>query len=449
VPLRRLPPIAITILCLAGASFGACRRSPSSKTGAAGTGGPGGGSAGQSGSGGTGQVGSGGAGGTATASGWLDDASVWTAVPGGDDCGLFAADVTRPGGPAARGWSACGTGCRESPAATLPTDTGVYRYALAAGAVGNSVFLRTTSGNPAYRLMLVTDLGAGTNVAAVKQTKNFSSCAPIASGHALRALPFLLPGNVALVGVAVLAARAVTWSKPQTGLPVITNVFANDAGWAMQFDDGSIRTLMPATAASLTTIDRGVAPTGQGQAVLDRMVWSSAEANRDPEVVKTFTPADGVKTIAAQDTDDHAVALSDTKVVWIGTTGPERHQGTYQSAQLSWAAWPDAGSSVQIHAGPSLAATNALSSLATWGDFAATIGCGQSIETCQLLVVQLSTNRIWQIHRRPTGVFLDVLAVSSTEIVLTERGYPTGYNDQVEHLVRLDLSQLDALEHAW
>ena len=41
------------------------------------------------------------------------------------------------------------------------------------------------------------------------------------------------------------------------------------------------------------------------------------------------------------------------------------------------------------------------------------------------------------------------MTVSSTEIVLTERGYPTGFNDQVERLVRLDLSQLDALEHAW
>jgi hypothetical protein len=376
---------------------------------------------------------------------------VWSAVAGGGDCGLYAADVKRPGAPELRAWSACGTGCRESSAPSLATDSGVYRYALAAGVVGADAYLRVTSGSPGYRLMLVSELATGKIVAAAKQIKGLSACNAISSERAVRALAFVLPGGAVLVGVAAPATQTVTWSPPQTGVPLPTAVFANDAGWGMQFEDGSVRVLMSANATSLTTIDRSSLPTGQGQALLDRMLWSSAESGRDAEVVKGYVAGSAVGIVAAQDTDNHAIALSDSKAVWVGTTGPQRHQGTYQTAQLYWAAWPNgsANGGVTIHDGPALPATNALSSVATWGDYAATIGCTQGIETCELLVVQLSTGKLWRLHRRPTGVFLDVMAVTPTEILLSERGYPDGFNDQVLRFVRLELSQLDTLEHAW
>ena len=47
------------------------------------------------------------------------------------------------------------------------------------------------------------------------------------------------------------------------------------------------------------------------------------------------------------------------------------------------------------------------------------------------------------------GVFLDVMAVTMTEIVLGERGYPDGFNDQILRFVSPDLSRLDTLERTW
>src|SRR5207244_1765717 len=97
----------------------------------------------------------------------------------------------------------------------------------------------------------------------------------------------------------------------------------------------------------------------------DRLVWSSAESGLDAEVVKGYTPTDGVKILARQDTNDHAVALSSADVVWVGTTGPQRHEGTFVTAQLFWAPWPSPIGSPAIHPGPVLPATHNLDSLAT------------------------------------------------------------------------------------
>jgi hypothetical protein len=318
--------------------------------------------------------------------------------------------------------------------------------------MAGTAYLRVVSGSPQYTLALVTRLKDGAVTAAVKQTKAFGSCGLVASQRAALALPFMLPGQVALVGLVNVAAKTVSWSPGQMNLPLVTQVFANDAGWGMQFDDGTIRVLMPSKYPTLTTIDRGQLPTGQGAALLDRMVWSSAETGTDAEIVKGFTPAAGVKALAAQSTNNHTVAVSDDKVVWIGTTGPQRHEGSYETAQLYWAAWPDPLGAVAIQTGPLLPAAYGLSSLSTAGDYAATIGCAQggpAVDSCELLVVQLSTKRLWRIPHRPGSAFLDVMAVMSDEILLSEIDFPNGYVQVVQRFVRLDLSHLNDLENGW
>ncbi len=49
-----------------------------------------------------------------------------------------------------------------------------------------------------------------------------------------------------------------------------------------------------------------------------------------------------------------------------------------------------------------------------WGGFAATIGCRNLLETCELLVVRLSSGKVWRID------------------------YPSGYTQAIQRLVRLD-----------
>jgi len=324
----------------------------------------------------------------------------------------------------------------------------VGRTTTSAGLIAGTAYLRVVSGSPQYTLALVTRLSDGGTIAAVKQTMNFSACGLVASQRAVLALPFMLPGQTALVGLVNPAAKAVSWSLTQPDLPLVTQVFANDLGWGMQFHDGSIRVLMPPKYPALTTIDQGVAPTGQGAARLDRMIWSSAEPRTDPEVVKGFTPADGVKALAAQATNDHTVALSDSSLVWIGTSGAQRHEGNYETAQLFWAAWPAPLGAAAAQAGPSLPAAYGLSSLATAGDYAATIGCAQggaAVDSCELLVVRLSTGKLWRIPRRSGGAFIDVMAVTSDEIVLSEIDFPNGYAQVIQRFVRLSIAHLDEM----
>ena len=425
----------------AGGSAGAGGAAGARGAGATGAG-PGGG-----GSGGAGSIGTGGE----AAAGWLQDSRVWTPVPGGDDCGLLVADVSQPGGPTPQSWSACGTGCTQASALTLPGDAAVLGSASAAAVIGGDVYLRLTSGGSQYNLMAVTRLSDGGLLAAVQQRQNFASCTPLASARAPLLLPFIDTGQVVIAGQVRPGDKTVIWSPLQSGVPLVTRVFSNDPGWGMQFDDGTIRVLMPPTDTTLRTIDQGSLPTYQGAGLLDRMVWSSAEPGIDAEVVKAYTPAGGVQILASQDTDDNTVALSDTAVAWIGTTGPQRHDGSYQTAQLFWAPWPNPLGPVSIQPGPLLPATNNLLSLATSGDFAATIGCTNTIDSCQLLVVQLSTGKLQQIHHRPGSVFLDVMAVSTSDILLSEVDNPGApeLTQQIQRLVRLDLGHLADLALAW
>jgi len=454
-PVRRV--IILSLLVGAGACHGSAPGSPGAGGAKAGAGGSAGGGGRGGAAGVAGAIGTAGAGGLAAGTGgagdgaWLNDPAVWTAVPGGEPCGIAVADVTKPGAPAARTWSSCGDGCLVASALTLPSDNeGAGRNASAAATVGSEVFVRMETGNPTpYTLVVITRLSDGVPVAAVKQTASFSSCGIMASQHAALAFPFLLPSpSSVLVGLASHGDGAVTWSPVQSLPALNVQVMSNDLGWAIQLDDGSVRALMPPTGAMTRLLDQGFVPTAQGGAVLDRMVWSSAYLGVDPEVIVGYTPAAGVQQLVAQETDDHIVALSDTTVVWIGTTGLHRHDGLYETAQLFWALWPEPAGPLSINAGPLLPATNGLSSLKTWGDFAATIGCPSALDTCELLVVKLSTGKLWRIPRRPGAVFLDVMAVSPTELLLDEIDYPGGYVQIIKRLVRLDLTRLDALERS-
>lgn len=68
--------------------------------------------------------------------------------------------------------------------------------------------------------------------------------------------------------------------------------------------------------------------------------------------------------------------------------------------------------------------------------------------TCRVLVVQLSAKRVWQIPNRPGSLFVEVLALSEKEILLTEIDWPSGarYSQEIQRLVRIDLANLDSYD---
>ena len=406
------------------------------------------GTGGSAGTGGTG--GTAGNGGGAAGQGWLQNAVVWSEVSGAGGCGLWVADIAKAGGPTPRIWTPCAVGCQEAPAKILETDVGVYRGAGAA-IIEGELYLRLTSGNPNYRLTVVSRLSDGAMVAAVQQ-RNLDVCVPLGGASAPLLIAFSAGDNGAtLAGLVKVADGSIAWSPIISNIPPTGELFANETGWGSQFQDGSVRLLSPPNATTMETIDQGTAPTFQIAGLLDRVVWSSAEAGRDAEVIKSYTQTEGLRVLAAQDTNDHAVAMSDSNVVWIGTTGPQRHDGLYDGAQLFWTKWPTSPGSTSITTGPMLPATTALLSLSTGGDFAATIGCTATVDSCQLFVVQLSSGRLWAIHSRPGSVFLDVISVSGEAILLNEIDNPGApeLRQQTQRLVRLDPSHLAELQQAW
>jgi hypothetical protein len=419
------------------------------------------GSAGKAGAGGASGAGGGagtgaGAGGSATGSAG-DSGSVWTKAPTDDSCGLEIADPTRltllP-----FAWSVCGPGCLVTSALMLPTDVAVQDGPATASVEGGDVLLHLDSQAPGYTVVATRRLSDGGLLGAVRQTANFSSCVTLAwAASAPRVFAFAGGGSTSGSGAAAWvgflnADGSFTWSPTLANVPVQTSIFENDLGWGMGFDDGTLATMFPPGSGALTTIDQGAIYPAHSAVARKSLVISNPALSGDQDaVLRAWEPTRSSRTIVAQsNTDVPSVALSDTSMVWAGTHGPQRTSGGYTAAELYWAAWPAGQDSVPIMGGTALPAIAGLLSLQTWGDYAALTGTN-SAQKRVMFVVRLSDGKLWTIAARPGSFYMNVLAVSPTEILFGEiddSGNPA-LGQQIQRLVRYDLAHLDNLSSAW
>jgi hypothetical protein len=389
---------------------------------------------------------------------WPGGRAAWSPIPGGEACGLYAADLARLRLPR-EVWASCGPGCLSATALNSPGDRGIHRASAAATYADGEIYLRLESGAPAYTLIQLTRLSTGQTLAAELQTSHFESC--VLSGAAAHGA-FVQPihgGPGLFAGLYDPRAGKLTWPTAWLAgpLPIMTSVFALDGGWGAAFYDGTIRTVTAQAGPALTTIETTPVPSFSAVGAGDRVFWSSLDPARGLEVIKGQVPGRGVQVFVAQDGNAHQLAASATTLVWVGAHGPEARQGTYQAAELYWSPLPTVPGEVAITRGPALPVPGGLSALQTAGDHAALVTCQPPRDRaaeelrCQLLVVQLSTRRLWSVRSRPGSVFLDVLAVSPTEVVATEIDAPgrPALLQQVQRLVRLDLAHLDQLAAAW
>jgi hypothetical protein len=243
-----------------------------------------------------------------------------------------------------------------------------------------------------------------------------------------------------------------TWSPKLANVPIQDSIFENDLGWGLSYDDGTLVVMFPPGSGAFTTIDQGVIYPAHSAVARKSLVISNPAMPGDADsVLRAWEPTRPSRTIVAQpDTDVPSVALSDTSMVWAGTHGPERTSGGYTAAELYWATWPGGQDSVQISGATSLPVISGLLSLQTWGDYAAVTGDTQDRRTV-LFVVRLSDGRLWTIGPRPGSLYMNVLAVSPTEILFAEIDDVNNpaLGQQIQRLVRYDLAHLDDLSTAW
>src|SRR5260221_5873163 len=167
----------------------------------------------------------------ATADGWFGDSSLWSPVPGGESCGLYAAKGALPLFPR-RSWIPCGVGCQVAAATSLSSDVGVERASASAAYQNGEVLLRLVSGSPSYGLVNLARLSDGQTLAAVQQRTALDRC--VVAGNSPGS-PHLVPfvgsstGFGMFVGVFDTPRAALIWpSKWLAWQGVPTSLFSND-----------------------------------------------------------------------------------------------------------------------------------------------------------------------------------------------------------------------------
>jgi hypothetical protein len=421
------------------------------------------GTAGTSGGGRGGAGAAGGAGGAGTGSGGASagGSGVWQRVANTGPCVLEQADPARlevlP-----LTWSACGAGCTTAPTKVLATDGDVYNSMASARVDGNDVVVRfgTVSGGN-YYLLALRQLSDGKLLAAARAPgPTQSTCSFATTGAAAPHTFAFLQGDPPGAGgtitsgtlvVGLVGSAGLTWSPPVSVPLPITSTFETDLGWGVAFFDGSLRFKSPLDGPSFAVIDQGTFP-AYGTAGWGKLVVSNpaVSGSSDP-VIRAWEPDRPSRTVFAKaDTGIPRIAVSDTTLAWVGTHGPNRMDGAYTAAELSWAPTPAGKDSVTPAGSVSLPATSGLNSIAVFGDFAAATGNDDRPRQV-VFVVRMSDGKRWTIGPRPGVYYREVLAVSPQFILVGEiddSGDPK-LAWQVQRLTRFDLSQLDQLAAAW
>ncbi len=240
-------------------------------------------------------------------------------------------------------------------------------------------------------------------------------------------------------------AKWMSWQGIQT------SIFNNDLLWGLTLVDGTVRIADAWQATTLTVVDQGPAPSSSSFGRKNIALWTMLDKATGWNSIRIFLQGAPPKTLwSSASTNAQTVAASDKSIVWIGTQGAHVFEGKYERAGIFWSPFVTRPEDLMITEGPSLPVQGGLQELQTTGDYAAAPGCASGdTQSCGIFVVQLSTKKIWRVPNRSGTLFLDVLAVSDTELLLTEIDWPRPPPQQIRRLVRLSLADLDSIDGGW
>lgn len=373
----------------------------------------------------------------------------WTAVRGGEQCGLFSAGGVANVTP--RAWTSCGHGgCETAPAVAFAQTVALRASSVASNIAGDVIF-RTVMSDGTNRSVQIWRLSDGATSAIIQQRDNFASCLPIGGGSDASVVAFYGATRGLLVG-RVTRDTPVAWPNDWVQTPAgVRSLFSYNELWGAAFKDDTVRLF--ATGSSTLKVTDTVPGAGfKSTSAPGRAFWSAWDAGTGREIVRGIGKDGVAATYVAHDANVHVVAASPERLAWIGTHGPLAREGTYTAAELYWSALPSVPADVAITRGPSLTASTDLSHLQIGGDYAATIGCtGAAASDCALIVVNLGSMKVWRLKSRPGNVFTEVLAVNSDSVILAEVAAPfSGSEAQLfKRFVRLRTASLDSLQSAW
>ncbi len=370
----------------------------------------------------------------------VDDPSRWHAVPNPGGCYLQEGNVVPDPFPK-RVWSGCGPGCSLTPSgpAFSPPIMATYRITTAADYVNGNVYMTSSFGNKIARLTRLERLPDGDTIAAT-MTKGQAGTCVLAEGGGSAIGMFLMIGTNADVRYGRAPAQAgdpIAWQ----------NDWRSDAiggPTRFVFDDG----LGVGTPGGPLLMENDSGPVVQLPGGADRiagrgslLVWAAGYT----PAIHGYTKAKGhVELVPLPGRGAIGVALSDERMFWISAASVNE---TYTDRRWHWSPRSDDPAGISVHDGPALVGNGFLmEDMKAAGDWAAANHCpvGADLSKCQLVAWNVVTNQTIAVVGRPGFVFVNVLAVTPTEIYLQEAKIVPGAL-QFDNIVRLEISALPAL----
>lgn len=410
---------------------------------------------------------------------WLADPGIWAPVDDpwwAPNCTVLEAAPGKLHFPTLE-WTSCGDGCDYAdvvqgygPMAGMAVAStellgGKLRpYLTAQG------FLKTT--NTTYLFQRLIQLDDGESVAALELRESasaeYASCDMGRSAEsALLAFTWVHDadgGSIELNG-SWQPKDTVTWRRPWLSLsdtPAARMTFdIEDQRRAFYVGFNAVRVQDSPASSAFTTLE---SPSGSliGAGQGDLAAWTDYALAGNPRIRGWAPDGKGVRTIVdglAEETCELAVTPTDI-VGWMGVEMSDFYCASDFSSAHLWRtprAYDTAG--VQLSVSPELPGKPFGANLRAWGDFAAlavqpiqpaTDGGGPTLGEAYVLVVRLSTWKMWRIDM-PAGWMLhgNAFTLSPTYLYVGEHdATETMVPDSIHRMVRFDLTKLDQVATA-
>ena len=440
-PPRAVLAAAVTLVATAAAAWSCSGSEPLAPSGSGGsdTGGGGGATV-------TSSSSSAGAGGGGVD--WLHDPELWEPAAPDIPCDIYAAKLPSERVPR-RTWTSCGAGCLWAPAWLPGFNIAGF---VTGGEIGGDIYYHV------YSAVMGDKDGRGANEVArlsddqpVNLLRNANLC--FAQSGLSSPLLFFLhpivplgdPSPPAYVGTAATPGAEVVWGLPGFQLPANGfGLFDFAGGWGLVANAGAILVATTPGSSTLETVfsstGYALSPVGRGPQVA-WSDWSDYHPVSHRARIRSWTQAGGSVELAGGDYDVMYVALSDTRMAWIGAYGPSSVDGNTESEQLFWSPRATSPGEVVIHEGPMVPYTEHTSRrLVTHGDWIATTVSSDTQRFA--VIVNVATDQLWLVPSRPSKQFGEAIAIDDGSLLLQE---DDGDGQYVESLVRLDLTKLDSL----
>jgi hypothetical protein len=277
--------------------------------------------------------------------------------------------------------------------------------------------------------------------------------APFLFNWAVIAVPPAPQGPIMTAVTGPSVSSTATWYVPPWPFPsAVPTTFTIDGGWGIIDGNSTVEVATTPGSSAFTVVYQGMAGQLEPVARGSLLVWNAWDAwsKQSRAHIRSWTQAGGTQVLVGgvPDYDIVHVALSDSKIVWMGGAGLGSVQGAYGGAALYWSPLATSPAGIQRHTGTGTLpyTQTATDRVVTSGDLAAT-SVGYYIDggiAVHILVANLTTAQVWDIPSRPSGnIWRDVLAMNATTLLVQESTPKPPYD--VVNLVRLDLTKLDSL----